>query len=1634
MSTSRHGKNIMDEEAVSSNVQKPQEIKISKSDINTSKMASQTLVSDSHSREKTQSTSMQKEEIPINSATEQSYKLKPPLPINSKRMREAPKEKGKGISQNQNRAHPAPADYFRKASLRSSNALESQGKLATPTTTSSTENPFAFKSMNRPLAVPNQQPHTFSKERPTSLLPSQSQQDGLMSSRINHSQAPRNAARLEGYHHYHRERGAPHINPYEQGVYQSQHQEGATYLHTNMATSNSQKPPFTPASVPLQLYAQQGIRYIPKLVLEPVPDYIYYLAPKMNDLSNHHPGSLPYSIPQTQHLPVSSDFDFSHTRSRVEPPRNFAYSQGGAPHTESRDSGRPLTGKGPLKAPTASAQGQTSKTVSHLEKPAANTRPYVSSENPVRTYKILQRGKEIDSVQSDSSSQVSRFPVNSLKPSSQATPSNVPKPASEIEMPQKRLQWSPKADFDTKARTEGSKEIVKQISPSEKINNNGESYKEKSQQTNNRFKQSESILSASPTKTTKQKVNAAEGIGEISSHSPDQISDLENALVGLKNKNTNIGSIKSFEVQPLTSPQNSGVASKNAINNKLRTFLKKTQVNIISEKDKINLRASLTQETQPKAIADGTTGQMSKKSSGQQSALINSFPDFTEKNINKESIKMTEAQPLSQSQNFKLELKDVVDNELKTHTKKTEDDIVFEENKINLRTSPGEEPKPKAGTDGATGEISTHSSDKNPDLEKYPRDLKDSKINKDSTNISVAQPLSPPQNSEMVSKNVVHDNLKKHTKQAEDDIGSEENESELGSSTAKETKPTVGVDGASGEISTHHSDKKTDLEKFSRDLKDPKINKDSTNIFVAQSSSQPQNSEIVLKDAVDSELRKHTKEVEDDASKITREKNKNISERSSPFESIKPHSPIQNNKPLEENPVESVHIPKEDSTQKASLSITQEGSSSTQKPSDTIFSKNSFEYLSSSGTGLRSRKNSKILESSMKESLNPKLTPQGVSSSEAPNSLEILEQDPKGNAPKGKSLVIDGRKGKNILEDTRNYDGGFKMNKITQPRVSRKNLPHVKAQLEQKLTIENEAKNKGLPQKYSRNILHTESLKSILLIPLKSTGALEFLASIKSQAEESWLNIKNLIPIGNGSEESESSEGKFLLRKKSPEFPSTQSVDEEELSQKNRGIEKKASSRETKPFQHEQDKKKAIGSQNSNINEAVETSEGMRGEMAYLKKYLAVHPTASPTALKNIKLFGEALRADSKELNLPMNYDDAQKCFQHFKKFLSGKIKNSDKLLDWLEKEIGKAEGPRRRKALERQIKQVEILKGWEELRQKPYAQRNIMSHPGIKNMDEIFRISQPWPTFVDTTPEKFRQARLLSVESGIQDILKAALGDLELARRLHIMQWMAARTNPLNWMKEDEIKRASQQGLDISKMLLVGDCLQFGRSQVFAVRSSQEEFTTTVFHLLPNLWRESKKTSWLLSAERDWITKNSERKALYLSRMANLRRKLSLLRVPDEVLYSEISEDVTWEKFLKPWWNLGDIVSWAEHGLDRLVMANIGIEAELTKDRTQRLDMEKLKRAIGKLCKKVDEDINIDIMKWFESEYQVPEVDVPISNFLTSIREELLDCKVVSLAAWKLKSFSYVNPLKSVINLDSLLVEEWVSSQKIDF
>ncbi|KNZ57744.1 hypothetical protein VP01_2083g2 [Puccinia sorghi] len=384
----------------------------------------------------------------------------------------------------------------------------------------------------------------------------------------------------------------------------------------------------------------------------------------------------------------------------------------------------------------------------------------------------------------------------------------------------------------------------------------------------------------------------------------------------------------------------------------------------------------------------------------------------------------------------------------------------------------------------------------------------------------------------------------------------------------------------------------------------------------------------------------------------------------------------------------------------------------------------------------------------------------------------------------------------------------------------------------------------------------------------------------------------------------------------------------------------------------------ALNSETKGRKEILDQGKPVDPPKDYEKRYLATFPNLGQEAVGKFRLLGEALRAEKLGWDFTIRVDPSITEHRALLKVLKSPSK---KVQEWFMKEIGDPEGRRRFEAIQRQIRQAEILKDWNH-------SLTPREREQLKTVDRYLQVSKPWPTYTDLTASKVSSFEKLISHKTIQRRLSSVIGTEDLEIRRRNMRTMTARWSSYIWFTEEEVRQINQQALNLRLIILVGDCLRFGKLIMTSKWTVGGISAEKAYELLANAWTQ--KSPWFTSPERAWIMMDPERASLYTERLDALKGFLAEGRPPTDKLVSAVDPKHRLRLTEDPWWHLGYVLVWQEQGLDLFTMAKLGIRMGLKAGQRDYLSAEQIE-----LLESASKDILLpekrdQIIGWFHKEF----------------------------------------------------------------
>ncbi|POV96319.1 hypothetical protein PSHT_15198, partial [Puccinia striiformis] len=396
---------------------------------------------------------------------------------------------------------------------------------------------------------------------------------------------------------------------------------------------------------------------------------------------------------------------------------------------------------------------------------------------------------------------------------------------------------------------------------------------------------------------------------------------------------------------------------------------------------------------------------------------------------------------------------------------------------------------------------------------------------------------------------------------------------------------------------------------------------------------------------------------------------------------------------------------------------------------------------------------------------------------------------------------------------------------------------------------------------------------------------------------------------------------------------------------------------------------------------------GTSGETSqFEKKYAAVEPNLSPSDLRDFRLLGHTLRADNKgwDFSIGLELEGMSKRQLDVLKCNNPGLKRR---AAWLQKEVGFPEGSRRFEAIQRQIRSMEIAEAWREI---VAVDSNQRFKAELIEVDRILRLSEPFSTYFDARAMDFFEIRLLlHKHPKLDKILRRVVGTADDEK----CNYSDIALESTLVLRKDDIVSIKLQALNLRLIVLIGDCLQFGRICMTNTCTPGTIRLDHTFDLLRSSWRNRKslKVPWIDTPERAWLMMDPQRASLYNDRLKTLKGYLAEYHVPKDRLISLVDPN---EKKLElpwnPWWNLGHILTWEEQGLDSFMMAKVGIKMRMKKGQKELLPEQ---NQILEDLKNMMDDQREKVISWFHEEFnKSPQNEVqPMQWYSSFIAPETL-------------------------------------------
>ncbi|KNZ53475.1 hypothetical protein VP01_322g5 [Puccinia sorghi] len=440
--------------------------------------------------------------------------------------------------------------------------------------------------------------------------------------------------------------------------------------------------------------------------------------------------------------------------------------------------------------------------------------------------------------------------------------------------------------------------------------------------------------------------------------------------------------------------------------------------------------------------------------------------------------------------------------------------------------------------------------------------------------------------------------------------------------------------------------------------------------------------------------------------------------------------------------------------------------------------------------------------------------------------------------------------------------------------------------------------------------------------------------------------------------------------------PATEKVDEKlDLGQKS-GIRVQEGSEKAKEFQLIKTKKDESEGKTEHKKEKldlVESQESSSEIPEYEIKYLKEFPKTTPTSLSSFRILGKALNAGNKKWDFSIGIDLKniyQRQQKHQINVLKCKTSELKQQCKFLMNVIGYPEGERRYQAIQAQIRQAESLEEWNKRISYP-SSRPIREK--LMMVDGLLQLSKPWPPERDLQQNDVLTLKyLFQMDPKLEKEIEKMINREEFKNRIRELTWMLARWNPHEWLSREDRMLIHQQALDVRLILLVGDCLQFGRKFMTTTPVPGTIRPEYAFEILITMWnhRKSSTVPWFETAERAWLLMDPERSKLYKERLNILKEYLADYQASAYELVSIVDKERKFQWYGTPWWHLGHILVWQDQGLDTSAMARLGNNMKLKKGQEE-LSPEQI-QILQEACSKeeIPEDKKKIVLEWFEKEF----------------------------------------------------------------
>jgi hypothetical protein len=404
-------------------------------------------------------------------------------------------------------------------------------------------------------------------------------------------------------------------------------------------------------------------------------------------------------------------------------------------------------------------------------------------------------------------------------------------------------------------------------------------------------------------------------------------------------------------------------------------------------------------------------------------------------------------------------------------------------------------------------------------------------------------------------------------------------------------------------------------------------------------------------------------------------------------------------------------------------------------------------------------------------------------------------------------------------------------------------------------------------------------------------------------------------------------------------------------------------------------------------------------ESQYYQDYIKKNPRAKKKDTDLLAIIGHFMEADTVGSYTPILLKQENPYYKTLGEYITQISKGNDtgKKHRWLIDRIGDIEGRRRWAALTRQYNRPIILFGLQRYKSLP-------GYPALPRLEKILKLGESWPTFYDAEPEDYEWLKKVQEIEGYSKFLISILGEPELEYRKESIRIMSGRKYPIDWLSKEDAITLYQQGLFPYRLILVGDCFQFGKDRLSLSETRILPSYQTTYYYLEILWKDSWKDSWGFSVEKTWLMSDKKRAEEYTKRYELLKYHWKHATVSNEAL-SEIIPGME-EKLRKNpeliWWNLSDLIEWREYKMKLDTMAQIGIELKIPKARNKELDLKRLQEVWIK--RKVSKQMKEVMDSWFRN-CAISPYDKSPRPFELEPQDNLLSYARIYLAAsWKQK------------------------------